>query len=209
MKKFLSIAALALFAISAQANRPSGPPAGNGQVGSTCSIADVSNSFACAGSFSGNDNTDVVGKFVTLSGLFGPDVSGWKLIDKTDSATGTQAVQITSTGAKSGTLSFSQPIYSVFGISLKAADSFSIYLLDGGQFLSGLSSVSFVTNGVSKNGNGIPADLSHASLWGFTPSTGTYGCGGGVCAPVPEPQSYALMAAGLIGLGFFLRRKRS
>jgi hypothetical protein len=45
------------------------------------------------------------------------------------------------------------------------------------------------------NGQGIGSDLSHASVYGGVPA-------------IPEPQTYALMLAGLAAVGFMTRRRR-
>ena len=50
--------------------------------------------------------------------------------------------------------------------------------------------------GVALNQRGRPQDLSHANLYA-------------VAQPVPEPETYALMMAGLAAVGFLSRRRKS
>jgi len=81
----------------------------------------------------------------------------------------------------------------LFVIGLKQANRYSFYLIDGGT--SGLSLVNFNVNGVVLGQTG---GLSHAVYIGNALSQ---------AAPVPEPQTYALMMAGLGAVCFVARRR--
>ena len=137
----------------------------------------------CAGSFAGNNinqAADVQAQILTDFGL-----SGLTTIVDITGANGTLA---------SGTLTFAA-LASPFVISLKAGDAFSLY-----EFAGGITSIQFDTLGVGffSGPNQIihfGQGLSHATLYGGVPA-------------VPEPETYALLVAGLAAVGFMSRRRR-
>ena len=91
----------------------------------------------------------------------------------------------------SGTLSFDTPQTGFFVLGIKGGPDYSLYLFNGGT--AGISSLSFDTLGIV-DGNGYPGPgLSHLALF---------------AQPVPEPQTYALMLAGLGVIGSIVRRRR-
>lgn len=181
MKKFLIAAALTLSSLGLMA-APNLP---------ACSItADVESDALACFSMPGNDNG--VGSFVAQAALahkFG--VGDGPLGDNPWTKT-----QSFGSGGNSGTLTFSSAVPYLFAVTLKAGNGYNAYLFDGG--LDGISSVDYSIN----------KSLSHANLWTFTGQSDTYGCGG-VCAPIPEPQTYAMMLAGLAGLGFVAWRRKT
>ena len=94
-------------------------------------------------------------------------------------------------GGKTGTLTFADAAKGVFAVTLKAGNGYNAYLFD-----SGLDEVSSINYSISKN-------LSHANLW-------SYEQGNVVGVPqVPEPTTYALMLAGLLGIGFISYRRKA
>lgn len=154
----------------------------------TCSVTNLTvNATSCSGAWQGNQNnqlTDVLAQLGTLSGL-----SGWGLVGHSDTANNgpfTGNPQVTN-----GTLTFDAPQSGPFAIALKASNQFSLYFFDGSK--TNISNLGFITNGVSLNKNGIPQDLSHASLYTSSATTA-----------VPTPA----LLPGLVGLGMTMMRKR-
>ncbi len=200
MKKFLTGALVAAAANASQAVAlsPLGLPAPAASVSNT-----TINAVAAAGSFDGNDtgNASAVRDTLdTISANFGSVVpggtGGWVLWDKSDGVAGNQAHTFTGNPqTAAGTLGFNAPIGGWFVITLKASNQFSMYLFDGGA--AGISSINYSTLGTAIHGKDKPVELSHASLWGGTAAP---------TAPVPEPGTYALFAAGLAVVGFMGRR---
>ena len=146
---------------------------------------------SCAGSFVGNINGSA-GELADLATYF----SGtWVYEGKSDDGgNGPFTGNPTST---SGTLTFDDPISGAFVIGLKAANNYSYYLFDAGASL--ISSLTFdTTAGVATNQNGIAQDLSHAALY----------TGENLVPGIPEPETYALMLAGLGAVTWVARRRR-
>jgi hypothetical protein len=148
-------------------------------------------STSCAGSFEGNINGSA-GELADLSTYF----SGtWMYEGKSDDGgNGPFTDNPTST---SGTLTFDDPISGVFVIGLKAANNYSYYYFDAGA--ESISSLTFdTTAGVATNDQGIAQALSHAALYS----------GDSVVPGIPEPETYALMLAGLGAVTWVARRRR-
>jgi hypothetical protein len=147
----------------------------------------------CGGSFAGNDKNQQ------------PDVTAFILSTWGQAFTfqGSSDTPITfgpftsdETGT-TGTLTFDFPMDSAFVLSLKAGDQFSLFYYDGSG--PAVSSIDFSTLGVNLNNQGQPQGLSHASLYAVE----------GPVPNIPEPETYALMLAGLGVVGFVARRRRS
>jgi PEP-CTERM motif len=141
--------------------------------------------LSCVGSFAGN----IDGSAAELSALAGAFGGTWAYAGKSDDLgfgpfTGNP-------GTNAGTLTFDAAVYGSFVVGLKAATQYSYYLFDGG--VTGITSINFTTLGVAQNGAGIAQNLSHAALY---------------LAPVPEPQTYALLLLGLAALGAQVRRRQ-
>jgi hypothetical protein len=147
----------------------------------------------CVGSFSGNINGDP-SEAAFLDSEWGALAGGsFSYLGKSDDAgngpfTGDPDV------ATNGTLTFDEAISGWFVIGLKAANNHSYYLFNA---VSPISSLTYdTTAGVATNRNDVPQALSHGNLYA-------------VAQPIPEPETYALMMAGLAAIGFLSRRRKS
>ena len=196
MKPTSLIASAALLAAAlasplAQAKNDKKPGADSGPA---CSAGSTVASFIdCAGSFDGNLKGALdQAQIMALNAQFadnGFSYSSSLIYSKSD-VTGHGV--FTSLG-DDFTLTFDngQVATGLFVIGLKQATRYSFYLFDGGT--AGINSISFDVKGVvGKQTDG----LSHAIYLGQA-----------LTAPVPEPESYALMLAGLGVVGFIARRR--
>ena len=147
----------------------------------------------CMGSFTGNINGDA-SEMAALDAEWGALTGGsFDYLGKSDDAsngpfTGNPDV------STDGTLTFDQAISGWFVIGLKAANNYSYYLFNAVTPITELTFDS--TAGVATNRQGVPQGLSHATLYA-------------VAAPIPEPETYALLMAGLAAVGFMSRRRKA
>ncbi|CAG1017829.1 hypothetical protein BURC_02526 [Burkholderiaceae bacterium] len=182
--KSVAIAALALAGASASAALTPTSPA--------CNTADVDpNSFACLGSFDGNDKNQQVDVLAAISGW-----GSFSYIGSSDTVL-TFGPFASNPEVTEGTLTFDSAIDGPFVLALKAGNQFSLYFYDGSG--DAISSIDFSTEGTNLNNQGIPNALSHASLYAGSP----------IVPGIPEPETYALMLAGLGIVGFMARRRRA
>ncbi|WP_145445515.1 PEP-CTERM sorting domain-containing protein [Mucisphaera calidilacus] len=146
-----------------------------------------------AGPFSGNDNGSLTDAF--LNSTFGTNYD-WTWQGKSDD--GGFGPFTSNPDTTNGTLTLDDAISGPFILSLKAANSYSLYYFDD-TFI-GLTSFDFTTLGVSQNKQGKAQDLSHAGIYAAPPPQASPG-------PVPAPTPNAA-AAGLaiLGLGGLRRR---
>jgi hypothetical protein len=145
---------------------------------------------ACTGSFSGNIH-GAPSELSYLGSVFG---GSFTYAGKSDDG-GHGPFTSSPSGATNGTLTFDTPIVGNFVIGLKAANNYSYYFFNA---VSSISSLTFdSTSGVATNKHGIAQGLSHASLYVQS------------LQPVPEPETYALMLAGLASVVFVSRRRKA
>jgi hypothetical protein len=195
----LILVALGAMALPAQAGRPSNPGNGGGQgnvsLGS-CSLTDLSTSAtACLGYVGGNDSAGELAALVggaSWNGLALASLTQYK--DSAATVVGSSvslfdAVQSASDESK-GSLSFLRTISGPFIVTLKGGNEVAAYYYAGG--VSAGTVFSFDIPGTSGAG------FSHASVFAATSA---------ITAAVPEPQTYAMLLAGLAALGFVARRR--
>lgn len=192
MNTTLSIALLALagFALPAQALTLQSP---------TCSASTVTDQQAgyvsCLGSFVGNMDNQLSGS----AGIYAAIASGFNLTANSYfssdnfSAAGNPFAQ--NEGSRDdGLINFDSAQTGSFVLGLKQGNGFSLYLFNVANISGGISSIAYDTNGVKNNG-GI--GLSHAGYFGLNS-----------VSAVPEPESYALLLAGLAVVGFVANRRK-
>jgi hypothetical protein len=154
--------------------------------------------LACSGAWAGNISpqlADVEAQLATDFAAFVGADADFTLVGKSDDENSGPFVG--NPDQSTGTLTFDTAITGLFVIGLKASESFSFYLFDGG--MSGLTSIDFSTAGVSLNNQGVAQGLSHAALFVLE---------NGQVPGIPEPQTYALMLGGLGALAMVARRRR-
>lgn len=143
---------------------------------------------ACVGARPNNIN-GATAETDFLATTFG---GNWTFVGSTDS-TGFGPFSSNPSGATSGTLNFDSAVSGRIVIGLKAANQHSFYYFD---LAAPVTSLSFdTTAGIATNVRGKAQNLSHAILYAGSP------------LPVPEPASWALLAAGLGVIGAIARRR--
>jgi hypothetical protein len=184
----LALAACAALAAPAQAAAPY--PAD----GTPCADFAVSGSVDCAGGFAG-ENTTPMSNVVEVTNVETYGGQTWATIlggtdfteYKDDDSDGGSTTSLFDSNAN-GTVTFLSAISGPFVLALKYGNEFSAFLYTGGSFAVG-DTITFDTDAVRQG-------LSHASL--FTNNV----------PAIPEPETYALMLAGLGAVMFMSRRRK-
>lgn len=145
---------------------------------------------SCAGSFKGNINGDAS----EISFLDSHFHDSFIYLGKTDDS-GSGPFASNPGEVTSGTLTFDTALSGSFVIGLKAAHYYSYYFFDA---TTPVTSLTFdTTAGASTNKKGIPRELSHAALYV------------GSVSAIPEPQTYALLLAGLGAVALVTPRRKA
>jgi hypothetical protein len=151
------------------------------------------NYTACGGSFEGNDKNQQADVLAHISTTWGQTFT---FQGSSDTAL-TFGPFTSDEQGTTGTLTFDFPMDSAFVLSLKAGNQFSLFYFNGVG--PAISSIDYSTLGVNVNKQGLPQGLSHASLYAVE----------GPVPGIPEPETYAMMLAGLGIVGFMARRRRA
>ena len=148
------------------------------------------NDEACRGSFSPppNDSIDFVNALDF--GAFDFNVTAAFKDDNPSAGSTTPLFDAVAGGNGAGTITFNSLITDRFVLVLKLGNDFSAFVFDD-NFAAG-STLTFALPG-SLQGTG----LSHATIYT-----------GNAVPAIPEPETYALMLAGLAAVGFVARRRR-
>jgi len=197
--KFTGAALLMMSAVlSAPAQaRPSPPPA----VHCSDSARTVGNAgyVACQGPTAGN----IAAHLVDTAAFAG--YGSFELVGTTnDPHSGPFASE--SEDESSRTLTFDHVQKGYFVLGLKGGPDYSLYLFDGGT--SGIGSLKFDTLGLVNGSGHAGPELSHAALFtSYVPYVAPSPAS--LMAVVPEPETGALMLAGLAAIGFVAKRRKS
>jgi hypothetical protein len=146
----------------------------------------------CGGSFAGNNQNQEADVLAYIQTTWGQTFT-----DQGSSDTPVSFGPFTSNpDTGTGTLTFDFPIDQAFVLTLKSGNQFSLFYFDGSG--PAISSIDYSTLGVNVNKNGVAQGLSHATIYA-----------GDLVPGIPEPETYALMLAGLGAVGFMARRRRA
>jgi PEP-CTERM motif len=144
---------------------------------------------SCLGSFEGSLNKDTV--LPTSLGF-----SSGTFFNSGDFALATNPFSQDEGTNDDGVINFDFAQAGKFVLGLKQADAYSLYLFDGSLVVGGITSIKYNTLGIYTAPIG-GSKMSHAGFFG-TP-----------VAAVPEPETYALMLAGLGLMGAIVRRRKA
>jgi hypothetical protein len=151
---------------------------------------------SCLGSFEGNIDNQLAGGagvFAAINTNFGLNTNTY-FSSENFAVTGNPFSQ-NEGGLDDGVINFDQNLTGSFVLGLKQGNGFSLYLFNASTVAGGIGSIIYDTNGVKTNSGN---DLSHAGFFG-TPNI----------APVPEPETYGMLLAGLGLIGVVARRRKA
>jgi len=148
------------------------------------------NDEACLGSFSPPPNDSIAFIDSLDFGAFEFAVTASYKDDNPGAGSTTPLIDAVAGGNGAGTITFNSLITDRFVLVLKLGNDFSAFVFDD-DFAAG-STLTFALSGDLQG-----AGLSHATVYA-----------GDVVPGIPEPETYALMLAGLAAIGFVARRRR-
>ena len=149
------------------------------------------NDEACRGSFSPPPNDSIAVINALDFGAFDFTVTAAFKDDNPSAGSTTPLIDAVAGNNGAGTITFNSLITDRFVLVLKLGNDFSAFVFDD-NFAAG-STLTFMLSSENLQGTG----LSHATIYT-----------GNVVPVIPEPETYALMLAGLAAVGFVARRRR-
>ena len=149
------------------------------------------NDEACRGSFSPPPNDSIAVIDALDFGTFDFKVTAAFKDDNPSAGSTTSLIDAVAGNNGSGTITFNSLITDRFVLVLKLGNDFSAFVFDD-NFAAG-STLTFQLSVEGLQGTG----LSHATIYT-----------GSAVPAIPEPETYALMLAGLAAVGFVARRRR-
>ena len=162
--------------------------------GTPCANFAVSGSVDCAGGFA-NENTTPISNIINvvetetfMGQSWSTIVGGTGFTEYKDDNSGAGSTNSLINGNANGTVTFLSAVSGPFVLALKYGNEFSAFLMSPGNYVAGNT----ITFAASADQQG----LSHAAIYTNV-------------AAIPEPETYALMLAGLAAIGASVRRKNA